>query len=208
LPYSDFTDPFTTSPEHFGGDGRREFDFIFVCRDDPWYEMCKNWSLAIRCFLPLCRTLGLRGLVVGHERFDGQEELGVGLTTCGELPWPTLMHHLARARLLLVTSVNDASPRLLAEALALNTPILVNRAILGGWHYVNTFTGAFFDSEIDVADAARRVLERWTSPREWFRAHHGPHLAGARLARFLAKLDPALGSIREIRLSLRMEEET
>ncbi len=207
LPYSDFTDPWQTSPERFGGDGEQAFDFVFVCPSDPWKERCKNWPLARRCFPPLCQELGLRGLVVGHETFEGIDDLGDRLFACAELPWPALMHQLARARLLLVTSLEDPSPRLIAEALALDTPVLINRAILGGWHYVNVFTGAFFDSEHDVAARARGVLERWTSPRAWFRSHHGPSLAGARLARFLRELDPSLGAVRELRLSRRMEED-
>ena len=207
LAYSDFTNPWQTSPERFGG-SEKALDFVYVCPNDPWKEQSKNWSLARRCFPRLSRELGLRGLVVGHETFEGVEDLGDRLVTCAELPWSALMRHLSLARLLLVTSLEDPSPRLIAEALSLDTPVLIHRAILGGWHYVNVFTGAFFESEHDVAACARSLLSRWTSPRAWFRAHHGPSLAGARLARFLRELDPSLGRVREVRLSLRAEEDT
>lgn len=207
LPYSDFTNPWETSPERFGG-GESALDFVYVCPDDPWKEQAKNWQLARRCFPPLCRDLGLRGLVVGRESFEGVEDLRGRLATCTELPWFELMRHLARARMLLVTSLEDPSPRLIAEALALDTPVLIQRSILGGWHYVNFFTGAFFESERDVGASARRLLSRWTSPRAWFCSHHGPSLAGARLARFLRELDPSIGRVREVRLSLRAEEDT
>lgn len=106
-----------------------------------------------------------------------------------------------RARFLFVPSELDASPRILAEALCMNTPVLVNRHILGGWKYVNPFTGAFFESERDVAKAARSCLERWTSPRRWFVANHGPLLAGQRLCRFLASFDPVLNGIERLQIT-------
>jgi hypothetical protein len=104
--------------------------------------------------------------------------------------------------LLFVPNGLDASPRIVAEALAMDTPVLVNRHILGGWHFVNPFTGSFFESEADVTQGARRCLERWTSPREWFRSNHGPVLAGRRLARFMSTVDPALHGVKRVDLKL------
>jgi glycosyltransferase involved in cell wall biosynthesis len=206
LPYSDFLDPWQSLVARLSGSEPKERDFLFVCPEDPWKERSKNWPLARRCFGPLCADLGLRGLVVGHTTWAGFSDHGGRLTTCPELPWSELLQRISTARFLLVTSLEDPSPRLIAEALALGTPVLVNAAILGGWHYVNEFTGGFFEDELDVAVGARRVLERSTSPREWFRTHHGPRLAGAKLARFLRELDPTL-EVREARLSLRMEDD-
>jgi hypothetical protein len=44
---------------------------------------------------------------------------------------------IARCRFLLITSIKDASPRILTQALALNTGIILNKYIIGGWKYVN-----------------------------------------------------------------------
>ena len=75
-------------------------------------------------------------------------------------------------------NLHDASPRVLAEALCLDVPILVNRHILGGWKYVSNETGAFFGGEHDVVDAVRALLsERRRAelqPRRWFKCAHFP----------------------------------
>lgn len=63
--------------------------------------------------------------------------------------------------------------RVIVEALSLNIPIVVNRHILGGWKYVNQYTGEFFTDENDVVSvftrlrSADRAAELF--PREWFK---------------------------------------
>jgi hypothetical protein len=108
------------------------------------------------------------------------------------LAWEQLLARLSRARFLFVPNVFDASPRLLTEALCLNVPLIVNYNILGGWKYVNRFTGAFFESERDVLPAVSACMERALSPRNWFQANYGPYLAGQRLLRLLKEVDPQI----------------
>ena len=68
--------------------------------------------------------------------------------------------------------MHDASPRVLAEAMCLDVPILVNRHIVGGWKYVHGQTGAFFDSVDNVVPAFREIVDGLQRgdlhPREWF----------------------------------------
>ena len=66
--------------------------------------------------------------------------------------------------------------------------MLVNRDILGGWKYVTPDTGEFFDTEVDVVQAAKTMMETSYSPRAWFVANHGPDKAGRRLAEFIESL--------------------
>ena len=76
-------------------------------------------------------------------------------------------------RVLFAPNVHDASPRVLAEAMCLDVPILVNRHIVGGWKYVNSETGAFFDSVDNVVPAYMDMMARMQRgelhPREWFK---------------------------------------
>lgn len=80
---------------------------------------------------------------------------------------------LRACRVLFAPNLHDASPRVLAEAMCLNVPILVNRHILGGWKYVNNQTGAFFDSEDDVVEAFKGILaaqaDARLQPRQWYK---------------------------------------
>ncbi len=203
LPLSDFTDPLLVSPDRVGAATGKRYDFVYVCQSGPASEQVKGWDLARRCLPVLVRGLGLRGLLVGRAAIAGLDELGCAdrLEVVGELPWPELMRRVAASRLLFVPNGLDPSPRIIAEALLMGTPVLVNRHILGGWHQVNPFTGAFFESEADVAAGARCCLTEWTSPRRWFASHLGPLRSGTVLAGLLRGIDPRLRPVRRVHLS-------
>ena len=167
----------------------KEYDFAYVCLPGPWKEMTKNWLLAKVCLERLCYGLNLKGLLLGRWQILDLP-FRHNLAIEGDFPQERLLDRLRRCRMLFVPSVMDASPRILTEALCLDVPILVNRQILGGWKYVNASTGAFFDDEDNVLEAARRCLERDFDPRRWFQENYGPGHASARLAEFLRQLDP------------------
>jgi hypothetical protein len=197
---SDFTDYHRISPETIlpvEGD----FDFIYCGACEDWKRAIKNWTMARRCITAIHRELGLRCLVIGQATHDFPDAEGV--TFSEPLPWHLFLSHLMRARFLLAPNRLDASPRVLAEALCLDVPIVVNHEILGGWKYVNRFTGTFFKSPEDSVIQVRSCLGRETAPRQWFRANYGPWVAGARLLRLLRRVDPAIGE----RFYLRLTEE-
>jgi len=197
---SDFTDPSRVRKDRFQrGSG---FDIVHVSAAPGWKRQAKNGPLGRACLTALAGASSLSCLAVGIE--EDEELARAGIVCVPELPWEQLMAELASARLLLVASVEDASPRILAEALCLDTPILVNRAILGGWKYVNAFTGRFFSSADDVAAAAAECLAGTFHPRSWFAANHGPANAGRRLARLLSSLDPSLAGHGRLALAARL----
>lgn len=195
---SDFTDPACVSEDLFPK-AKRVFDVINVSAAKGWKREAKNWPLARACLLQLAGALKLSCMAVGIE--EDEQLARAGIACVPELPWPDLMAQLASARLLLVASVDDASPRILAESLCLDTPVLVNSAILGGWKYVNAFTGSFFTGEHDVVEGAARCLRGRFHSHAWFAANHGPINAGRRLRRLLSALDPSLA--RHDRLQLK-----
>jgi len=51
--------------------------------------------------------------------------------------------------------------------------VLIQRRILGGWKYINRYTGTFFDDEHDVVAAAAELLASAVAPCEWFAATSG-----------------------------------
>lgn len=130
------------------------------------------------------------------------------MTFSPRLQWLEFLARLAHARFLFVPNVLDASPRVLTEALCLDIPVVVNRRILGGWKYVNVFTGVFFDGEDDVVAAVRRCLAAPISPRRWFQAHHGPYHAGRRLLALLRSLDPTITERSHLGLAERLDGPT
>lgn len=190
---SDFTDYRQVSTESLSGINTVDtphFDFIYVGAVKPWKSAAKNGQLARSCIPRICLELGLHGLLIGASPDDFPAS--PSLTFLPQLPWRLFLAHLVRSRFLFLPNELDASPRVLAEALCLDVPVVVNRKILGGWKYVNAFTGNFFDSEENVVLAVQACLAASRHPRNWFRANYGPYLAGRRLLEFLKTIDPAI----------------
>ncbi len=202
---SDFTDYQRITPEFVVRTNLEEsFDFIYVGATEEWKRQAKNWQLAARCIPRLCQELRLRCLVIGTPTGDFPSSHNVIFRSV--LRWDVFLGLLARARLLFVPNICDASPRLLAEALCLNVPLVVNRSILGGWKYVNRFTGVFFTNEKDITAAVQACCEQTVAPREWFRANYGPYLAGRRLFRLLTLVDSGISERSHVRIAEHEEE--
>ncbi|MFM9607358.1 glycosyltransferase [Streptomyces niveiscabiei] len=197
---SDFTDIDRVRAEGIpAGPPEKRWDVVYCCLGHRFYEFQKNWELARACLRRLSREAGLRVLVVGRADSPDLPRLpGVEVHEALPMPWDEFLRCVARSRLVLFPDRYDASPRALAEALALDVPVLVNRRILGGWKYVTESTGAFFDDDQDVADAAVRVLSADLRPYAWFSAHYGRDRAERRFAALLGELsgDPAAAPAR------------
>lgn len=194
---SDFTDLLdvraNVGPAPSGG----PHDFVYAGAAEGWKREAKNEPLARRCIEALTTELGLHGLAVGAPAMSDLP----GVDVVPSMPWPAFLAALSTARFLLVPNGQDASPRVLAEALCLDVPAVVHRDILGGWKYVNRFTGELFTDEADVSTAARRCLTRPRSPGAWFRTHFGPYHSGRRLASLVRRLEPSLPGDVVLRLS-------
>lgn len=174
-------------------------DVVYVGATEPWQKGPKGWALAARCLPALHRALGLRVLVIGRADAEFPEQ--PGHTFRAALEWPALLGAIAGARLLFAPNANDPSPRVIAEALCLDRPVLARRDILGGWKYVTPYSGAFFADVGDVVYAATDLLASPIAPREVFRTNFGPELSTQRLASLLCPLDSTLNGI-ALRLSV------
>jgi len=191
ISYSDFTDFHRLSPQNVITNIRAErFDVVYAGATEDWKRVPKNWRLAGRCIPRMCAELGLRALVIGTPNEDFAEAPGVNFVS--HLPWHDLLAHLVQSRFLFVPNVLDPSPKVLGEALCLDVPLVMHKEILGGWKYINAFTGVFFNGEEDVIAAVRACLNKSRNPRDWFRVNYGPYLAGQRLLRLLRSVDPSI----------------
>lgn len=165
-------------------------DLVYVGAIEHWQHQAKNWPLAARCLPHLIRSFGMRALVIGQADSTFYPQPGISFQA--GLDWPDLLATLAGARLLFVPNAIDPSPRIVAEALCLDVPVLMQRDILGGWKYINPYTGAFFGDENDVVDAAAELLMSSAAPREWFRGNFGPEASSRRLTTLLQSVDASL----------------
>lgn len=80
---------------------------------------------------------------------------------------------MSKIKILLVTSVSDASPRVVTQAFSMNATVALNRHIFGGWKYINEENGAFFSDENEAVKEIKDLLRKRelgiTKPLEWFR---------------------------------------
>ena len=169
------------------GATKKKWDFIYSCMPEAANVVRKNWDLARRCALRFAERLGLRGLLVGVAGLADTPSHPL-IEVRPQMKWAEFLHCIRRSRVAFFPNTWDPSPRLMAEALCLDVPVLVNREILGGWHYVCDATGRFFTDESDAVDAVLALRSNHVAPREWYVANHGTRNAGPRLAGFLRQL--------------------
>jgi glycosyltransferase involved in cell wall biosynthesis len=191
LALSDFTDPASVSRARLSAhlEDVPSFDFLYVGDDRPWKMAAKNWPLALACLPELCDRQRLRGLLIGVPPSSVPRHPRI--TVWPWLPRPLFLRVLARSGCLFVPNELDASPRVLAEALCLEVPIVVNRGLIGGRRYVTPQTGVLFSGVADVAPAVTAGLSGTFGPREWFCSHSGPAWASRQLVRLLRRINPA-----------------
>jgi hypothetical protein len=183
----------------------KEYDFMYVCLQDNdkcepgWQSFNRNWDLAKQCLEIMCGEFGLRGVLVGRTNCEFTKKCNGIVKVIPFLEYDAFQREMQKCRFLFVPNVADASPRVITEAICYNMPVLVNRNILGGWHYVEPgVTGEFFTNKTDVRPALRSLTTQMNmySPRRHFTRHHGKHRDGRRLAAFLKQHYPALNNRR------------
>ena len=83
---------------------------------------------------------------IANRDLDASSRVQLGrradkIKVVGDLPWFAYLRLVESLEYLFVPNVHDASPRIITEAMSLNVPILLNRAILGGWKYLEQVRG-------------------------------------------------------------------
>ena len=87
--------------------------------------------------------------------------------------WRDFLKLIEHSRSMVTFNVHDASPRVLAEAMCMDVPVLVNWHILGGWKYATEQTGEHFFDAGSFVQAYKRLQEpdrkAQLRPRQWYR---------------------------------------
>lgn len=176
----------------------KEYDLMYLSLSDNndcrkgWNWVCRNFDLALKCFEKMA-SRPLKILVVGREncKFPNAHQI----TQKQFLPFHEFAKEMKKCKALFLPNVLDAFPRVLAEALCYDIPVLVNHEIVGGWSSVIPgVTGEFFRTEEDVLPALDKVLTGKYTPRKWYVENNGLHNSGKKLAQFLVKHFPNLNN--------------
>jgi len=165
----------------------REYDAVYVNRGGGWNDFNRNWALAEPAIAAMAAD-GVRFVVINRmpsdavlNRYPGAKE---NITQLDSLPWNEYLSLVEKLGFVFAPNVHDASPRVVSEAQSLDTPVLLNRDILGGWKYLEEQdeqgrirAGEFFDTGLGgdkngvsdeaveaIVEAARKLLARDAEP--------------------------------------------
>jgi len=199
-----------------------EYDYLTVQPRDrdckySWLSHCKNWKLAEKTIQVLTDKLNLKGVVVGRVGCDidvEKKDLVTILPTKEyserengkiTLPYGELIEKMNKTKFVLLPNLEDASPRVLVEALSLNKPVLVNESILGGWKYINEKTGEFYN-ENNIKEQTEKLLRNIEnnqySPREYYTSKYGTVNSGKRFKNFLKSIYPDLSECEYVKFPI------
>lgn len=187
------------------------YDYISIQPKDndqcsiKWNGEIKNWSLTEKCIKILSDDFGLKGIIIGRGNCPINIKNKHLIETTEFIPYNVCIKYINQSRFMLLSNIEDASPRVLTESLSMNTPVLVNRDILGGWKYINEKTGLFF-TENTIKESAIRLLNNIKmnqySPREYYLNNYGMKNSGKKLRDFLKYINPELSECEYVRFEI------
>jgi hypothetical protein len=171
------------------------YDFIYICNKDSdncpldgWNAINRNYNLALKCFPIMINEYNLKGLCVGRIGCD-LSEYGDNLITTDFLPWNELQQKMRESRFLFLPNIYDASPRVIAECLIKNVPVLMNKNIICGFKYINENTGEFFIDENDIKNGLDNLLYKLKNnnifPKKWWEENYSVDKCSIILRNFL-----------------------
>ena len=173
----------------------KEFDFIYICLKDNeschdgWQSENRNWVLAKKCIEIMCSKYKMKGLIVGRIGC----KIHKNCTVTDFLQYHEFIKQYDRCKFVFVPNILDASPRVLSESLIRDLPCLVNKNILGGWKYVNSNTGEYFNNMDDFEISLKKLIANMKNyqPRKYFLKNHGNDFEGKKLLELIKNNVPA-----------------
>lgn len=187
------------------------YDFICYCPSDGqscdfgWHHHNKNWPLARKTIEYLCNERDMKGLLIGRENCPIDIKNKEKLIKKPWLQYKKFLDAIGNSKFMIISSGEDASPRTIAESLLVDTPILVNEDIIGGWKYVNEYTGIFYNENNigeKIDELTNNIRDNKYYPRDYYLINYGLVNSGKKLRDFLVKIDPSLSRHKYIRFSV------
>lgn len=153
------------------------YDVAYSNQGGEWNDWARNWTLAKPSFKALIDETNATVLILGRDlsqEADLQPYIASGNIVSHEKAlWRDFLKLIEQSRSLVTFNVHDASPRVLAEALCMDVPVLVNWHILGGWKYATEETGEHFFDTRTFIDAYNRLRDPERKAklrcRQWYR---------------------------------------
>jgi hypothetical protein len=172
----------------------KKYDFIYICNKDDdkcsldgWNAINRNYKLALLCFPIMINEYKLKGLIVGRVGCNLEKIYGKMIETTDFLPWNLLQEKMKESKFLFLPNIYDASPRVIAECIIKDLPILMNINIVCGFKYIDYETGEFFNDETDIRESLTLLLNKLDkiSPKKWWIENYGIEKSAVKLRNFL-----------------------
>jgi len=194
---SDFTPEYIKPTEK---NNTKIYDYITIQPKDSnceymWHSHNKNWPLAYKCIKIFADELNLKGLIVGRDNCPINVDNMNNVTPTGQLGYWDLLDKIRQTKFILLPNLEDASPRVLTEALSVNVPIFLYDNILCGWKYLNEQTGIGFNEDnikIQAEELLKNIELDMYSPEKYYRENYGVMNSGKQLKKFLKQINPDL----------------
>ena len=226
---SDFIDKLWINVERGGGE--KKFDYSIFTLDTPQGIKCKGFY-AVPMIANIAHELKMRGIVrdyystiasqenvsraregsIGYDlrrtrkRLKRYEQAGMVHIRRGQADQKRVSKEMKSSRCVIFPNTADASPKMISEALVRGVPIIVNKNIFGGWHYITKTNGLFYDGPTSRADMEkkkeyyegeiRRVLNEFNSRtykpddiREEYYSRYGFYRSSKRLAELINRME-------------------
>jgi len=185
------------------GEHEKRYDFVYAMSNlgmlnnktcTGWGAEAKNWTFAKEALKVMCGDeLNLTGVLLATRSTWDTKPCEIPKSCEGKIlqtpfvNYQEAFSYFRQSRFLFVPQVNDASPRVVTQAMALNVPVLMNNNIVGGWKYINNQTGEFFHDMTDFKEAYWRLkagMGRY-KPREYITQNYGNRNTGKRFLDFV-----------------------
>ena len=184
------------------------YDFFASMPDGEWNSYIRGLSIAQKWLNYMAEHLNLKILVCGTGR---RRYFSSKITVIDFEKWCDFTKVMNSCKYLYCSSIYDASPRIIVEALSLNMPVLLNKNILGGWKYINESTGMFFDPNASIENTIKSFLSQAPqySPMEYSKIHFNKQTNAALLAQKVNELStPIVDGIIYINLEDRTDRKS
>ena len=197
LPESDFID---SSLLKFSHEKSIVYDYFYFTVNSMAGIYNKGLTTFIK-ILPSLNRLKLKGLVIVYFPNSGKKKNFIVPLSSDQRDvlkiskkyvkyhWGILNENemdrcISRCRFGLFPNTIDNSPRIITECLSRDTPILVNKKIHGGWHYINKNTGCLFSTD-NIEKKVKFMLNNKFKAKKYYESNFGFERSSKRLAEFL-----------------------
>lgn len=188
LSESDFVDPSFIKFSNLA----LKWDFYYFTVGGELGNKYKGMKLFVDSLPILCGKMGLKGVLIKYAKAKKKFVLNSSRKRIWKkykknikvlLGKKDVSNIISRSRFGFFPNITDCSPLLLSESLVMNTPILVNEDILGGWKYINENTGFSFRLDT-LEEGVNFVLNNKLDAKKSYMENHGYKNSAIKLAEF------------------------